>query len=161
MNRLVNVLAPDRGIMKAFEHLPYRPVPAWLGDFSFVVYDRPHRLPAALFALFQHMQDIDDVLFGPQRWNRVFVQRYREGEQVFEHRDPKSNVDHTLIAIFGDFEGAISRVGDEVFQLRAGDMLRLPCTIDGRQGPPHSVSPVTRGTRYALVLNHIDHESLL
>ncbi|UIS25291.1 hypothetical protein [Erythrobacter phage vB_EliS-L02] len=161
MNRLHNILGADRAIMKAFERLPYRPVPEWLGDFSFVTYDRPRKLPAALFALFEHMRDIDDVLFGGQKWNRVFVQRYREGESVSEHRDPKTNVDHTLIAIFGDFDGATSRVDDEVFQLRAGDMLRLPCTINGRQGPLHSVSPVTRGTRYALILNHIDHGSLM
>lgn len=155
MNRLTNILTADKWMMNAFERLPYRPVPEWLGTFSFVTYNRLCKMPAALKRMVEYMEEIDEVLFGGQAWNTFFVQRYREGEYVAEHRDPQNNVGHTMIAIFGDFEGAVSTVGDETFQLEAGDILRLPCTINGRQGPKHSVTPVTKGTRYALVMNTI------
>jgi hypothetical protein len=156
MNRLINVLHADKWLTNAFERLPYRPVPEWLGSFSFVTYDRIAKMPKVMQQYVAHMMDIDDTLFGGQAWNTFFVQRYREGEYVAEHRDPQNNVGHTLIAVFGNFEGAVSTVGDETFQLGAGDILRLPCTINGRQGPKHSVSPVTKGTRYALVMNTIN-----
>lgn len=92
-----------------------------------------------------------------QIFNTAFVQRYQPGQFVRRHRDPMDNKDFTLIAVFGDFEGAVSEVDGKKFQLLNGDLLKLECTIDGVQGPPHSVSPVLSGTRYALILNTIEY----
>lgn len=137
---------------RAFHHLPYECAPDWLGDFGMVSYsnwkDLPDglRLPAVRLAAFAQEQD----------FNRFFVQRYREGEQVYPHRDPMNNVGYTIIGIFGDFEGAVTNVAGETYRMNHGDVLKLPCTIDGVQGPLHSVSPVKRGTRYALILNTIE-----
>ena len=85
----------------------------------------------------------------------MFLQRYRAGEYVSEHRDPTNNIGYTVLGIFGEFMGARSAVGGKNFILAAGDVLQLECTINGVQGPPHNVHPVIRGTRYALILNTI------
>lgn len=137
---------------RALERLPYRAAPAFLGEFGFLSYKRIAQTPNALHGLIGRMQK----LVPEQRFNRVFIQRYREGEFVKPHRDPINNVGVTLIAIFGQFEGAASNIEGEVISLVDGDVLVLDCTIDGKQGPVHEVSPVLSGTRYALILNTIE-----
>lgn len=138
--------------MKAFERLPYRPVPDFLGEFSFCTYNSTGALPRVFAPLAQDLATFADH----QRFNAAFIQRYQPEDFVLWHRDPRNNIDHTLIAIFGEFTGAISDVDGIHFQLTHGDVLKLPCTINGVQGPPHSVSPVLSGTRYALILNTIE-----
>lgn len=151
MDVYVSAFLPSRGERAAFGRLPYRPVPAFLGDFSFVSYSGIPTLPKALRSLAGWLT----TLAPEQEFNAAFIQRYREGESVRRHRDPLNNVGYTLIAVLGEFEGAVSEVDGREFQLRDGDVLKLECTIDGVQGPPHSVSPVTAGIRYALILNTI------
>lgn len=61
-----------------------------------------------------------------------------------------------MIGTFGHWEGTETSVEFSVpshsFKMDTGDALVLPCTIDGAQGPAHSVSPVLEGTRWALIL---------
>ena len=143
--------------------LTYRPVPAWLGNFSFRLFGEAYGKTHGLLP--QDIRELVDRMMGvvpDQKFTTVFVQRYREGELVRPHRDPRDNVGYTLIAVLGDFEGAETKIygddddGSTKIQLRRGDLFRLPCTIGGVQGPKHEVSAVTRGTRYALILNTIE-----
>ena len=144
-------LYPQPEHHRALERLPYRASPEFLGEFGFLSYKRFSHTPNALHGLLGRLQD----LVPEHRFNRVFIQRYREGEFVRPHRDPINNVGVTVIAIFGEFEGAESSVEGETFTLSDGDVLVLDCTINGKQGPVHEVSPVLGGTRYALILNTI------
>lgn len=147
-----NYLYPQPEHHRALERLPYRAAPEFLGEFGFIPYKRIAQTPNALHGLLSRMQ----ALVPDQRFNRVFIQRYCEGEFVKPHRDPINNVGVTIIAIFGEFEGAESNIEGETFSLVDGDVLVLDCTINGKQGPVHEVSPVLSGTRYALILNTIE-----
>jgi hypothetical protein len=149
-----SVLQIDHHQLRVFNRLPYRAAPSFLGEFSFCTYSKLTALPQPLVQVATDMKQ-----FAPdQKFNVAFIQRYREGEYVRRHRDPVSNKGFTLIAIFGEFEGALSEVAGEEFQLQHGDLLKLECTIAGLQGPPHSVSTIISGTRYALILNTIEHD---
>jgi hypothetical protein len=133
-----------------------RPCPPWLGNFSFRiygdVYGRYHgELPLNLRIQAQRMAQ----LVPNEVFNACFLQRYRAGELVKPHRDPANNINCTLIGIFGDFQGATTTVAGKEFQVRAGDVVKLPCTVNGVRGPEHQVSAVTSGTRWALILNAI------
>ena len=130
-----------------------RPCAAFLGNFNYRFYGewggRYHgKLPQALRAQAQRMA----ALVPDEVFNAAFLQRYRQGEFVRKHRDPKNNHNCTLIGLFGNWEGAVMSVGNAKIQGKRGDVIRLPTTVDGRQGPVHSVSPVLRGTRWALIL---------
>ena len=144
-------LYPQPEHRRALERLPYRAAPEFLGKFGLIPYKRISHTPDALHGIISRMQ----ALVPEQRFNRVFIQRYREGEFVRPHRDPINNVGVTIISVFGEFEGAETNIEGETFFLQNGDTLVLDCTIDGKQGPVHEVSPVLSGTRYALILNTI------
>ena len=96
-----------------------------------------------------------------QEFNTIFIQKYEAGTSVKKHRDPRNNIGYIIIAVFGDYDGAVSRIyheetsGSTSFHLKPGDVLVLPCTIDGKQGPAHEVSEIEDGTRYAIILNTI------
>ena len=133
-----------------------RPVPKLLGNFTFKMYKgKMDKLPLAYRALADKMNEIHPE----QKFNTAFIQKYKSGERVYKHRDPMNNLNHTLIAIFGQFSGAETTIYldglTKKIQLNSGDVLSLECTIDGIQGPMHEVSPVTQGTRYAFILNTI------
>ena len=152
----------------------YRPVPAWLGNFEFKLFGRAYGkehgvLPPEIRPIAERLMR----LIPAQAWTTVFVQRYLTGQEVLPHRDPKNNTGYTVIAVFGDYDGAEttlegsdvlpdgslkfgSGADDDRFRLERGDVLILPCTINGVQGPKHAVSPVTRGIRYTLILNTIE-----
>lgn len=129
----------------------FRPVPKWLGDFRFAMFTGHARLPSDLGPFARRLA----ALAPGQRFNVAFVQRYAPGQGVKEHRDPHSNLGHTVIAVFGAFTGAGSLVAGARLQLAAGDVAVQRCTVDGVRGPAHSVSPVLTGLRYALILNTI------
>lgn len=145
-------------VIEELKALTYRPVPHWLGNFQFTIFGGTtgRKAPAAVRAAAIKVMK----LHPEQKFNTLFCQRYEVGQSVKEHRDPKNNIGHTLVCVFGEFEGAASYIkpatGTKVLFLGAGDVLSLACTIDGKQGPPHSVSPVTSGTRYAVILNTIE-----
>ncbi len=134
--------------------LEYRPVPPWLGDFDFVIfgfaYGRHHgRLPPSVKAIATLMER----LAPPQLFTTCFIQRYRVGEKVLSHRDPKNNLHNTVVGVFGCFTGARSIHDGNPYQLLSGDVAVQPCTVDGVQGARHSVEPVLSGERFALILN--------
>lgn len=140
--------------------------PSWLGDFSFKTYGecygRTHGpLPDALRRISRVMIATADAESIP--WNAAFLQRYNKGEQVKPHRDPENNLDSTLIFTFGSWTGATTAVEDpsdhhgyKHHRMVRNEMMQLPCTLYGRRGPRHYVSPVISGTRYALILNWIN-----
>lgn len=137
-----------------------RGVPAWLGDFQFEIYGEGGKNRRSIPYLMREFIDELASLRPSQQFNTVFFQRYNTGASVKLHRDPRNNVGFTVIAILGKFEGARTTLhlesGLTTFRLVAGDVLVLPCTIDGKQGPPHEVSPVLSGTRFAVILNTIE-----
>lgn len=135
-----------------------RPVPSWLGNFNFTKFD----MGLAKFSF--DVQDVIDSMMSlhpEQEFNTVFWQIYKEGEFVKKHRDPKNNLGYTVIAVLGnEFEGGETTLyldsGEVKFTLQPGDILSLPCTINGVQGPYHEVSVVTKGQRQVLILNTIE-----
>lgn len=138
----------------AFKQVNYKSSPGFLGKFHISYYGQPYgrgrQLPEALDDLAQRMTQIHPE----QTFNAAFIQKYEQGAFVAAHRDPRSNTGHTLIAVFGDFDGGMTTIdGYAPFTLEEGDILSLECTINGIQGPRHEVSEITRGTRYALILN--------
>jgi hypothetical protein len=140
--------------------LDYKPVPEWLGNFSFRMFGAAYGKEYGLIP--EHIKPIALRLMelSPQEWTTVFVQRYLPTEGVKAHRDPRNNHGQTVITVFGEWRGAISSVAASdpryrKFRLERGDVLVMPTSIDGQQGPEHSVSPVRSGIRYALVLNTI------
>lgn len=98
--------------------------------------------------------------YTSQRWTTSFTGRHLPGDFVKPHRDPKNNTGYTAIAVFGNFQGAVTalhhREGQAQVALRGGDVLLLPCTMEGLQGPLHAVSPVTHGERFTLILNTVE-----
>lgn len=144
------------------EDLPsdFRKCPGFLGNFGFRIYGNAYgksfgKLPRSLGMLARQM----GALHPEQQFTTAFLQRYDTGHEVLLHRDPRNNVGHTVITTFGDYDGAVTTLyteeGKQILTLRPGDVFSLECTIGGKQGLPHEVSRVTRGTRFALILNTI------
>lgn len=134
-----------------------RSSPQWLGGFGFRIYGmyggrNYGRTPKLLRRQAERMKQ----LVPDQFFTTLFLQRYKQDEQVLPHRDPRNNVGYTIISTFGTWTGATTHIqGQEPVQMQAGSTMVLPCTINGKQGPRHWVTPVTSGTRYALILNTI------
>jgi hypothetical protein len=160
MNILSQYLSPsDLETLEAWAPtLNYKPVPEWLGNFETrmfgAAYGKEHgHLPREIDPLVKRLLETTP----DARWTTCFLQKYVEGSYVNSHRDPRNNHNRTCILAFGSFTGAVTlvetRKGPKRFQLERGDVLVLPATSDGVQGPEHSVSRVTSGIRYALVLN--------
>lgn len=96
------------------------------------------------------------LALSQQRWTTCFVQKYGPGQNVAPHRDPKDNLGHTVIVALGDFEAATFTAAERDYEFGPGDVIKLPCTINGVQGPVHSVSPFVGGTvRYSIIFNTI------
>ena len=147
------------GLAEVAARIYFRSVPSWLGNFQFRIYGnsygKDHGLPPVeLLIQARKLRG----LVPEQKFNTIFLQKYIVGSKVLPHRDPKNNTGYTIIGVFGDFEGAKSKVGDQEFQLNSGDVMVLPCTINGIQGTKHEVSAVEKGTRFALILNTIEVE---
>lgn len=142
--------------MRIIQQLSYRPVQAYQGAYSRINYGEHHGRNNVFPDGLKPIADAMAQAVPDQDFNAAFIQRYDVGDFVAPHRDPRTNTGYTLILVLGQFEGAISTIeGYEPFQLKQTDMLKLECTINGKQGPLHSVSPVTEGIRYALILNTI------
>ncbi len=154
---LRNHFDPKR--VEAFLPAHGREVPGWLGDFKFNVFGPTGKSHKKLPYKAREFMDELATLCPEQDFNTTFVQCYGTGTSVKPHRDPLNNVGHTVIAILGEFEGATTTLHLQpepvTFALKAGDILILPCTIDGVQGCIHEVSPVLSGTRYAVILNTV------
>ena len=151
---------PKQSHREVAEDTPLRPCPKWLGNFSFRQWGGKHPDPFPFPAGLAELVPTLEALVPAQKFNTVFLQRYERGQAVYEHRDPKNNLGHTVIGLFGEWTGGTSIIsfGDDdvnTFDLQPGNALVMACTIDGKQGPLHSVSPVLSGTRWALILNTI------
>ena len=152
------------GLEALAKPLHYRSVPRWLGNFAFVTFRRspsfgPQDYPV-LPSSFEPFVKVLEALVTVQSFNTIFLQRYGVGSEVLRHRDPLTNTATTIIAPFGDFGGAESLCEGYRFFVRPGDVAIQRCTTSCLLSRPwHSVSPVTKGTRYALILNTIDTEA--
>ena len=139
----------------AAEKLSLKNSPAFLGNFGYRQFKYPEPLPSVFEAVMERLQG----LVPTQEFNVAFVQRYDKGCEVKRHRDPLNNVGMTVIALFGEYTGARNvyegPTGPTEYGTKAGDVLVAPCTLNGKQGPWHSVTPVESGTRWALILNTI------
>lgn len=139
-------------IRDAVSGISYRPCPAWLGNFQFKIYDKDSELPSKeIISVAEKLTELVD----DQTFNTVFIQKYEKGQEVFPHWDPRTNVGYTVIAPFGEFEGATHTIDEEEVRVNPGDVLVQQCTIGYSMGPKHSVSAVEKGTRFALILNTI------
>ena len=152
-------------LIEALGRTVTRPVPAWLGNFRFWWRKgldlSPKGLPQGLSSLIW-----DEALFLQQacptvKFNTLFVQRYEPGESVASHRDPKNNLDATVIGLYGTFGSTTLTVDGVQHPQFPGDVWALPCTINGRRGPLHRVDwpnpiPPSVSTRFAIILNRLE-----
>jgi predicted 2-oxoglutarate/Fe(II)-dependent dioxygenase YbiX len=79
--------------------------------------------------------------------------RYAEGHKFLEHVDHYSGAPRTLsisVRLNDDYEGGAFTVFNGTYrpELQPGDAVVMPSNLCF----PHSVEPVTRGTRYSLVI---------
>lgn len=170
-------------LLTELKSLRYGPAPKWLGRFGYLKFTGTRtaagvwyddlELPTQVRAEAEHLQR---AIPPSERvtWNTVFVQKYEPGEGVTAHRDPRNNVGHTAIGLYGDFEATYLHVWGPVdgfpapargvklttLTQRPGDVWVLPCTLAGNQGPQHAMSWPTSGdgsdgARYAIILNTI------
>jgi hypothetical protein len=154
------------------EALTFRPAPRWLGSFGILCfgegYGHRRQLPPACREVAIIVQrKIWEIYGGPSvpNPNAAFVQRYEPGFVVKKHVDPKSNKGITAILTLGRFHpGPTVRIWPKSgnhhphsVQPNHADILVLPCTINGEQGPAHAVTGhfLQEGVRYAIILNHI------
>jgi hypothetical protein len=146
-------------LLQVLESLRYRSVPKWLGLFRFHVYKLKEGDLSGLPALIRAEVTKLMTLAEPQEWNTVFVQHYFPGEGVLPHRDPKNNLDHTVIGLYGENYETALRVDMEWAAQHPGDVFVLPCTLAGKQGPIHEMrwpeDCSAYSDRYAIVLNRI------
>lgn len=158
----LSVFTPDAqaAIMRRCTGLNYLNSPGFLGVFGFRAYK--------LVDPFQPFHATGDggwvvdrmaALVPEQTFTHVYVQRYQTTQAVREHRDPQNNIGYTLIAPFGKYTGGQWwwRCGgvwrEQVYS--PGDVLQVPCTINGVQGPLHRVDPVLTGIRQAVILGTV------
>ena len=144
------------------EGMAFLPSPSFLGDFgyrSFGVINGANR-GKTTGAIRQ--EAIRLARFVPnQKFTTVFVQKYEAGQHVRPHRDPRNNTGSTVIGVYGNFDYApvtkvwMPREGIDTLAAEAGDVVVLPCTLNGVQGPWHSVTwdPWATGIRYCIILN--------
>ena len=141
--------------MRIVEEIQYRKSPGFLGDFGYFANGERFNtgtLPESLHETFERMKEVTSCR---QEFNQVFIQRYLTGQRVVSHRDPYTNKGVTLILVQGKFQGATFNYMNSKIDVDPGDILKLPCTIHGVQGPVHSVDPVFSGVKYSLILNTI------
>jgi hypothetical protein len=149
--RQVFDLSQQQQIAEILSRRFYRPCPAFLGHFDYSKFTNIQGLGSELIEVILLLSS----LVPSQEFNTVFIQRYLAGAFVAGHRDPRNNLDKTVVSIFGHFDGAISQCADFRYRLDSGDVAIQDCTINGEQGPYHSVDSVTSGVRYAIILNTI------
>lgn len=146
----------DEALLEELKAIRFRPSPQFLGRFDFAMFPlNAFRPGTRLAAEVQHLA----AAVPGQAFNTVFVQKYTYRSGVRPHRDPKNNVGHTVIGLYGHFRGTRLRVGSDWFEQEPGQVWVLPCTIDGVQGPEHEIMWRTEGAgvRYALILNTIEN----
>jgi hypothetical protein len=168
--QVFNNLFSDQDLIDAERELSteieFRRAPAWLGPFDMACfgegYGRGRKLPPACrrLALGSISKLPAHTPAGtPIRYNAAFVQRYRPGFKVLPHFDPSSNLGYTSILSLGIFDPppVLSVDGFEDLSPARGALVVLPCWLDGKPGPRHSVQSHEDqvGTRYTLIVNSV------
>lgn len=159
--------AADPAVIKVLEHyeLQLQSAPAWLGDFSLKAWSRAEA-PAPLKNLADRMaaKARDCVWPLPRQaetwggYNTLYLQRYFEGQSVKPHKDPKNNRHSALLLSLGDFSPPEHLFDGVPYRLPTGTLLHFSAWLDTLGGswlsPTHSVGPLPRGERWALILTH-------
>lgn len=101
------------------------------------------------------MADKMATLIPQQRFTTAFLRKYEKGQGANPHRDPKSFIGFTAVSVFGEWKGAETVIEKYRFTLAPGDVLVQRCHVKGKRRPLHRLSPVTKGTRYSLIINSI------
>lgn len=159
--------AADPVVIKVLEHyeLQLQSAPSWLGDFSLKAWsltDAPAPLRHLATRMVAKARDQvwplprqTDILGG---YNTLYLQRYFEGQVVKLHKDPQSNRHSVLLLSLGDFDAPEHQINGVSYRLSAGTLLHFPAwleTVGGSwQSPAHSVGPLPRGERWALILTY-------
>jgi len=138
-------------IVKELDTIDYCPSPTFLGNFEYSQFRNYRYLPLHIYDVIIRLMD----MFNTQVFTTIFIQRYPEGSFVKEHRDPLNNIGKTIIAVFGNFDPVYSWCDEEPYVAESGDIIIQDCTIDGVQGPLHSVEEILHGKRYCIILNTI------
>lgn len=156
LHQIVDNVFTDKEAVRLGEILMLHPshrCPAFLGNFGYEMYRAPRMVPIYLRDACKKLA----ALVPEQRFNTIFIQSYAPGTSVNRHRDPRSNIGYTIIAPFGLYEGAESTVelpGEVVkYTARPGQAVIQACTINGVQGPYHSVAEIKSSYRFAIILN--------
>jgi len=159
--------AADPTVSRVLEHyeLQLQAAPAWLGDFSLKVWstaDAPS--PLKLLAGRMVAKARDCVWSLPRQaetlggYNTLYLQRYFEGQSVKPHKDPKNNRHSVLLLSLGDFDPPEHLFDGAPHRLPTGTLLHFSAWLDTLGGswlsPAHSVGPLPRGERWALILTH-------
>jgi len=136
--------------------MKFNPAPGFLGNFGYLKFTGERKVDIALRPICKKLAD----LVPEQKFNTVFIQSYKLGATVNRHRDPRNNTGYTIIAPFGIWTGAESTCelpgGIHKYTAKPGQAVVQTCTINGVQGPYHSVAPVTMGHRFCIILNTIE-----
>ena len=155
-------------LISELEKLQLRPVPNWLGDFKFRMIKRFTENNA--FSEFHTVIQCELIklaaLVPDQQFNTVFIQRYEPGQAVHQHRDPRNNIGHTVIGLYGTnwkthfIHYTRGPTNPDTFIQRPGDVMVVPCTLGGVQGRPHEMywaedHQDEMTTRWAIILNTI------
>jgi len=148
-------LGEQKEVVSILRRIKYRPCPSFLGHFEYSKWISLNYLESDLADVILRLTEI----IPGQTFNTVFIQRYLDHSFVMRHRDPLNNLDKTVVAVFGQFTGAISDYDGFQYSAKSGDVIIQDCTINNVQGLPHSVSAIV-GERYALILNTIQYHDV-
>lgn len=139
--------------------------PSFLGSFEYSAfgedYGKGRFLPSLhRRAAMRMLAYFNELGYPEQRYNVAFVQRYKPGKHVKEHRDPFNNKGMTMSLSYGDFDKAILCLDGQEIELYPGTLAIFRTTVkEGDKevrGPLHSVKhDFVQGMRYALILNTI------
>lgn len=131
-----------------------RKSPRFLGQFAYKQFSRT--MPRELTTL-RHVVSELKSLVPDQQFNTLFIQRYLPNQGVNTHRDPRNNIGHTVIGLFGSDWVTNFKVSNQNYTQYPGEAYVLPCTINNIQGPPHSMNWISgNGIRWAVILNTIE-----
>jgi len=166
---------------KYLQSIPFVQIGAWLGAFKYYQYNINYNTsqkgkitlvptPTPNHIVNNHIVDYEyDLSFLTDHISKLvtmvpelnftngWVQCYTKGGHVHPHTDPSSHNGCVVIAIFGTFEGGNLCVGRHTLKPQPGDVVLLRGYNKKTKLPMplHSVTPVTTGTRYSIILNCI------
>lgn len=114
-----------------------------------------------------HLQNLDSFIpfiselasiIPSLKFTEGWIHHYSKDQFIRKHSDPRSHNGAVIIGVFGDFSGGKFHVGDNIYDVRPGDVMLLrgnDPTNPSLSMPPHWLDPVTSGERYSVILNCI------